>query len=166
MTQEGAATIMLALMVLALGLAGWGWFNRRSRYTELEKSLILEIPDTPVFYEAHGLYVATTVAEKPLERVAIGPLSYRAKTTLALMKEGLVVHPQGERPVLLTGADGLRAGVATWTIDRAVEPEGLTFVRWDINGFQLESYFRIVETDRTALVKKINEREVLLNEEG
>jgi hypothetical protein len=166
MTQEAAAIIMLALMVLALGLAGWGWFNRRSRYTELEASLILEIPDSPVFYEVDGLYVATTVADKPLERVAIGPLSYRAKTTLALTKEGLVVRPQGERPVLLTGADGLRAGVATWTIDRAVEPEGLTFVRWDINGFPLESYFRIVETDRTALVKKINEREVLLSEEG
>lgn len=156
MTQEFSASIMIALAVVLLGLAWWGWRNRRLRFRHLEGFLIWNVPTSPPLMEFGGLYVGTTLADMPLERVPVGPLSFRAKARFALHPEGLVVHAQGEAAVLLTAPDGLEAGVATWTIDRVVEPEGLVMVRWDLGGTALDSYLRIVDIDANTVIDTLN----------
>jgi hypothetical protein len=50
----------------------------------------------------------------------------------------------------------IQAGLATWTIDRAVEPEGLMMVRWQLGEQEVESYFRIVDGDVRVVVDAIS----------
>jgi hypothetical protein len=156
MTQEFSASIMIVLAVVLLGLAWWGWRNRRLRFRHLEGFLTWTVPTSAPLMEFNGLYVATTLADKPLERVPVGPLSFRAKARFALHPEGLVVRAQGEPAVLLNAPHGLEAGVATWTIDRVVEPEGLVMVRWDLGGTALDSYLRIVDIDANTVIDALN----------
>ncbi len=151
MTQEIAGSMMLALMALSLGLALWGWRRRVVRYRGEAESLVREVPTSTAKIQLKSLYVATTEAGDPLERVAAGPLSYRAKARLAVPPEGLVVRIPGEDAVLFP-ADGLQAGRATWTIDRVVETDGLVMVRWRLAGRDVDSYFRVVDGDADAFV--------------
>jgi len=146
MTQEIAGSMMIALMVVSLGLALWGWRRRVVRYQGEAQALIRDVPASTADFVINALYVATTEAGDPLLRVAAGPLSYRAKARLAVHPEGLVVRIPGEDAVVFP-AEGLEAGRATWTIDRAVESDGLTMVRWRLAGRDVDSYFRIVDGD-------------------
>lgn len=152
MTQEIAGSMMLALMALSLGLALWGWRRRIVRYRGEADALVREMPGSAAELLISSLYVATTEAGDPLERVAAGPLSYRAKARLAVHPEGLVVRIPGEDAVLFPAA-GLQAGRATWTIDRVVEADGLVMVRWKLAGRDVDSYFRIVDGDADAFIE-------------
>lgn len=156
MTQEIAASMMIALAVLLLGLAWWGWSNRRRTFRHLEGALVRGLPGSESLLSFNGLYVATTVADKPLDRIPVGPLSFRAKAKFSLHPEGVVVGAQGETPVLLNAKDGIRAGRATWTIDRVVEPEGLVMIRWNLGGTEVDSYLRITETHPDTIVDAVN----------
>lgn len=144
MTQEIAGSMMLALMALSLGLALWGWRRRVVKYRGEAAALVREVPTSAPMFSVNALYVATTEAGDPLQRVAAGPLSYRAKARLALHPEGLVVRIPGEDPVVFPSV-GLEAGRATWTIDRVVEADGLVMVRWLLSGRDVDSYFRVVD---------------------
>lgn len=154
MTQEIAGSMMLALMALSLGLALWGWRRRIVRYRGEADALVREMPGSAAELLISSLYVATTEAGDPLERVAAGPLSYRAKARLAIHPEGLVVRIPGEDAVLFPAA-GLQAGRATWTIDRVVESDGLVMVRWKLAGRDVDSYFRIVDGDADAFIEAL-----------
>lgn len=146
MTQEIAGSMMIALMVVSLGLALWGWRRRVVRYQGEAQALMRDVPASTADFVIDALYVATTEAGDPLQRVAAGPLSYRAKARLAVHSEGLVVRIPGEDAVVFP-AEGLEAGRATWTIDRVVESDGLAMVRWRLAGRDVDSYFRIVDGD-------------------
>jgi hypothetical protein len=151
MTQEIAGSMMIALMLLSLALALWGWRRRVVRYRGEAEALVRDVPTSDAVFAVNALYVATTEAGDPLERVAAGPLSYRAKARLAVHPEGLVVRIPGEDAVVFP-AEGLEAGRATWTIDRVVESDGLAMVRWKLAGRDVDSYFRIVDGDAGMFV--------------
>ena len=156
MTQEFAAVIMIALAGVLLGLAWWGWRNRTQRFRHLEGSLVRAVPTSSSLLDFSGLYVATTVADQPMNRIPVGPLAFRAKAHFSVHPEGVVVSPQGESSVLLDSSGGLKAGKATWAIDRVVEPDGLVMIRWDWGGTGVDSYVRIVESDAATVIRAIN----------
>ncbi len=151
MTQEIAGSMMIALMAVSLGLALWGWRRRVGRYQGEVAALVRDVPASEPMFVINALYVATTEAGEPLERVAAGPLSYRARARLAVHPEGLVVRIPGEDAVVFP-AHGLQAGTATWTIDRVVEEGGLVMVRWSLSGRDVDSYFRIVDGDTQGFI--------------
>lgn len=157
MTQIEAGLLMLALMALALGLAYWGWWRRRQRYAHLQGSILRDMPLGEALLRSPALYVATTLQDEPLERVPVGPLAYRAKAELAVHSEGLVVSIPGQHSFVMPTTSGLTAGVATWTIDRVVEPEGLLMVRWTLGDVPVDSYFRVTDRDPAALISTINQ---------
>jgi hypothetical protein len=154
MTQEIAGSMMLALMVVALGLAGWGWYRKVSRHRPLTRQLRFEFPVSQPLLTVEALYVATTEVDTPLARIAAGPLAYRSKASLSLHPEGLYVRLKGSDPIVFPQKK-LQAGLATWTIDRAVEPEGLMMVRWELGEQEVESYFRVVDGDVGEVVSMI-----------
>jgi len=156
MNQEQAGLIMLALMVLALGLAWWGWRRRLNRYRPLADALIWWEPSADAHWVTPALYVATTEADKPMERVAVGPLAYRSKVTVGVFDRGLSVSFPHGKSLLLPATGELRAGLATWTIDRVVEPDGLVMVRWRLGEKLVDSYFRVVDGDATAMITGID----------
>lgn len=156
MTQEFSASVMIALAIFLLGLAWWGWRNRRRRFRHLDGALVRSLPSSASLLSFDGLYVATTVADDPMDRIPVGPLSFRAKARFSIHPEGLVIGAQGEHPVLLSAEGGMQAGRATWTIDRVVEPDGLVMVRWSLGGTEVDSYLRIVESDASFVIDTIN----------
>jgi len=158
MSQEFASTIMIALAVALIGLSAWGWVNRRNRFRYLEEHLNGSIPDSAPTDSFEGFHVATTLAEKPLERVPIGPLSFRSKAHFVIYPEGLLIASRGEKTIFLSARKGLRAGLATWTIDRVVEPDGLILVRWTLGPEEIDTYLRVVDRDCRELVKLIEIR--------
>lgn len=155
MTQEIAGSMMLVLMVMALAAAGWGWYRRVKRYSPLTELLRFEKPESEPTLVVSALYVATTEADTPIARVAAGPLAYRAKATVAIHPEGISVVLAGSPPLLFPRTPVLQAGLATWTIDRVVEPGGLLLVRWELGQSEVDSYFRIVDGDVNQVVAAI-----------
>jgi len=156
MTQEIAGSMMLALMVLALAGAGWGWYRRVKRYSPLAAKLRYEELESEPLLTVAGLYVATTEPDEPISRVAAGPLAYRAKAVVSVHPEGLIVRLAGSKPLLFPLSSAFTAGLATWTIDRVVEPDGLLMVRWELGPSTVDSYFRIVDGDVNQVVKVIS----------
>ena len=161
MTQDRidpvAVAIVAAVVVLALlgMLAGW---RRRGR---IQASL--ELPGGVVAGGARvvvrGQYLATTFAGHPLERVVAGGLAHRSRAELTVTDDGIRLARDGAPPLAIPAAVLTGAGTATWTIDRAVEPGGLTVVGWSLrrdgDEVPVESAFRLDGADRDALVDAV-----------
>lgn len=154
MTREAALFVVLALGALALALAWWGWRGRVRRYRDIDLPTRPR-PKGPALHEFALLYVATTEAQKPLERVAIAPLAFRSKALLSVYSDAFVVDLRGEGE-LVVGFDQVHGvGRATWTIDKVVEPEGLILVRFDWGPLRLESYFRAVDVSADEVIEAL-----------
>jgi hypothetical protein len=99
------------------------------------------------------LYVATTRADAPLDRITIAGLGFRARAVVQTAPEGIVLDLAGRGPVFIPRAAIRGVGRATWTIDRVVDPDGLIFVRWVLGTTEIDSYLRSGDPDRlvTAL---------------
>jgi hypothetical protein len=99
------------------------------------------------------LYVATTRADAPLDRVTIAGLGFRARAVVTAAPSGIVLDLAGRGPVFISKAAIRGVGRATWTIDRVVDADGLIFVRWVLGTTELDSYLRSTDPDRlvTAL---------------
>jgi hypothetical protein len=126
----------VAVMLGAMALSWWARKKRQSGYAQLAappSDLGAELG------EFEGLYLATTPAGEPLDRIAVRGLGFRARTTLRITAAGLVFIGDRFIPV-----ENLReVGRASWTIDRGVEPEGLSVVSWTLGEAVLDSYFRL-----------------------
>ncbi len=91
------------------------------------------------------LYVATTRAGAPLDRVAVHGLGVRARGEIAVHPEGAVIAIDGREPWFVERGDVRGAGRATWTIDRVVEEGGLVMLAWTLGGAEVDSYFRVTD---------------------
>jgi hypothetical protein len=91
------------------------------------------------------LYVATTRAGQPLERLAIRGLGFRANADLTVADEGVVLAIPSEEPVFLPVERLRSASTATWTIDRVVESDGLLALQWRWGDIDVDSYFRVID---------------------
>ncbi len=136
------ALAVLALVVIAFALMALGWRNRRRRQAALD---VVPVPPEEIGEELgreEVLYVATTLAEQPLERVVVQGLAFPAKGEVRIARNGLVLDLDGSRPAFVPVADIRGVGLATWTIDRGVEDGGLVFVRWELGGTAVDTYLR------------------------
>ena len=157
MTREVALWIMLAALVVLLFLAWRGWSNRVGRYGHLPAlALASEFAGRPS-QTFSLLYVATTEAEKPMERVARKPLAFRARVQLGVAPEGIFLSIPGEDDTVLPAAALRGVGRATWTIDRVVDGDGLVFVRWLWGDTLVDSYFRSVDYPADEIVMALED---------
>jgi hypothetical protein len=126
-----------------------GWRAIRRRQTDVAG--LAPVPSEPgdTVLTEDLLYVATTRAEQPLQRIAVKGLGFRARAVLTVSTGGIRLDLAGGEPGFIPAAMVAGVGRATWTIDRAVSNDGLVFVRWQ----QLDSYFRSADPD--ALVAAI-----------
>lgn len=155
MVNPVSVGVVLLLMVLALVAMLLSWRRR----TRAQRGLTL--PPVPtdlgaVVATVSGMHVATTFADRPLERVVAGGLGFRAAATLTVTADGVLVERAGGEPFFLPRAN-LGAGTASWTLDRGVERDGLTVLAWALTGpdgdpVPVESSFRFApETQQTLL---------------
>lgn len=143
MDKTLAATLVvlfLALMLGAMALSWWARKKRQSGYAELA-TVPTELGE--LLGEFTGLYLASTPTGEPLNRIAVRGLGFRARTTIEVFTAGLVFI--GDRFVPATTIQAI--GRASYTIDRAVEPEGLSVVSWTLGDAHIDSYFRLDDAE-------------------
>ena len=142
------ALVILAMVVVAFAFMALGWRNRRRRQAGLD---VVPVPPSEIGEEIareRVLYVATTLAEQPLERVVVGGLGFRAKGEVQITRGGLVLDLAGAPPAFIPVADIRGVGLSSWTIDKGVEDGGLVFVRWELGGTPVDSYLRSEHSER------------------
>lgn len=144
-------SVAVPLVLIAVGMiVGWRALRRRAS----DVTGLAPVPSEPgaVVLTEDLLYVATTRAEQPLQRIAVKGLGFRARAVLTVTTGGIRLDLAGGTPGFIAAPAILGVGRATWTIDRAVSNDGLVFVRWS-GGAALDSYFR--SADPAALVVAI-----------
>lgn len=146
------ALFVVALLIVAIGFMGLGWRNRRARQAPLD---VVAVPPVEIGEELgreRVLYVATTLADQPLERVVVGGLGFRARGEVRAARGGIVLDLAGSAPAFIPVADIRGVGLASWTIDRGVAEDGLVFVRWELGATAVDSYLRADDPDRLLAV--------------
>jgi hypothetical protein len=157
MTREAAVLVMVGAALLILVAMLWGWRRRKRRDAGLQAPLG-DIPaGAEVLATAGGLYVATTVHDKPLDRLSIRPLAFRSRVAVTVTSAGVALDLPGA-PRVFIGRDRLRAvGRATWTIDRVVEAGGLPFFAWTVTDeVTADSYIRVQDADPAPLLDAVS----------
>ncbi len=140
------AFVILLVIVAVFGLMAWGWRGRRRRQAHVPapEAVPADLGEPAAHVEA--LHVATTLADEPLERVAVHGLGFRASTRLSVYSRGVTLDLAGRDPFFIPVADLRGAGRATWTIDRVVENDGLVFVRWMLGTTAIDTYLRLSDS--------------------
>ncbi|CAN5491845.1 hypothetical protein BH09ACT4_BH09ACT4_15970 [soil metagenome] len=142
-----AAAILAGLVVVFLLL--WrGWRARQRRQADLGEPASPPTDfGTPEFTD-DLLYVATTRADAPLDRITVSGLGFRARALVTSAPSGIVLDLAGRGPVFIPKTAVRGVGRATWTIDRVVDTDGLIFVRWVLGTTEIDSYLRSTDSDR------------------
>ncbi|GAA4155330.1 hypothetical protein GCM10022286_04130 [Gryllotalpicola daejeonensis] len=156
---EWASTIIVVLVLLLILFGMWqGWRALVRRSAHLEPSHDMPAGLGEPLVEARVLYVATTAQGRPLERLAITGLGFRAQGVLTVHGSGLVVSLDGAEDVWIPASSIDSAQPAQVVIDKAVEKDGLVVVTWGLHSLRestgetvlVDSYFRVLEPEKTG----------------
>ncbi|WP_298228799.1 hypothetical protein [Gryllotalpicola sp.] len=147
MDKTWPTLIVIAILLLVFFGMWWGWRSRQKRSAHLIPPT--SAPDHPgaELVSAPLFYVATTEHGKPLERLAIRGLGFRARAQLIAYEAGAELSIPGERAVFIAASAITDVAPATVTIDKVVEKNGLIRVSWIIDGTIVDSYLRVIGTD-------------------
>ncbi len=137
-------TIVSVVVPIAVvfALMAIGWRNRRRRQSGIGE---LDAPPAELGEIARRddlLYVATTRAGSPLDRIAVAGLGFRARAVVTVAATGIELDLAGRPAAFIPKSAIIGVGRATWTIDRAISGDGLVFVRWRHGDVELDSYVR------------------------
>lgn len=103
-------------------------------------------------------YVATVFAGRPLDRVLGHGLAHRGDAFVLVSRDGVSIFRTGEKSFLIPAHDLVSVSQGSAVIDRAVEKDGLTFIRWTLGGVELETYLRFVgATERSTTLSKLKD---------
>jgi hypothetical protein len=160
------ALAIVAVVAVVFILMALSWRARRRRQAGIGELASPPSDFGDPTYTDDLLYVATTRADAPLDRVTIAGLGFRARAVVTAAPSGIVLDLAGRGPVFISKAAIRGVGRATWTIDRVVDADGLIFVRWVLGTTELDSYLRSTDPDRlvtalTALAPTPSDTEAL-----
>ncbi|WP_294178920.1 hypothetical protein [uncultured Schumannella sp.] len=150
--------IVVAVLALVFGSLAVAWRARARRHAALGQVETLPAGLGEARDSFDVLYLATTHAEKPLERIALPGLGFRSNATLRIHEAGLELDLGGRSgPAFIPRERMLGAGRANWTIDRASGGDRLVFVRWRLGDgdpgdgeLAVDSTFRAADPARLA----------------
>ncbi|WP_072313587.1 PH-like domain-containing protein [Agrococcus sp. Marseille-P2731] len=147
MSKETFALLCAAFVALVAALVALGIWRRRRRQRDIlapEGWSERVLPTLVV----EALYVATTRAGDPYDRVFAHGLGFRGRTRLAIDGDG--VQLLADRREVRIPATSIRSVErATWTIDRVVEPGGIIVIAHRL-GADVDTYLRVVGDDAPA----------------
>lgn len=156
MTQQGALLLMIGLALVLIGLMAWGWWRRTRRDSGIAVPLADPAAEIDERARFDVFYVATTVHERPLERLAARGLAYRAPATLVVTDRALLLAIAGEPTVELTASRVVDVAQATVAIDRVVERAGLARITWTIDdGTPVDTYLRARDASAKVLADAV-----------
>lgn len=155
MDRTVSTIVIVALILLLVGLMALGWRRRAGRQRDI--GVPQPVPTTigEASIRVPVLYVATTRADAPLDRVAVHGLGFRARGEISVHPEGVVLALDGREPLLMPRADVRGAGRATWTIDRVVEEGGLVLLAWRLGTADVDTYLRVTDAREGEAVREL-----------
>lgn len=140
-------TAVFAIVFVAVAyLAVRAWRGRVIAHSKLIGELPPEI-DLGLADSFEGFYVATTPAGKPLERLVGSGLAHRGRVTVRVSSAGLSLERIGESTINIPRVQIVEVTAQSAAIDRAVESNGLTAIRWSNNGHEFETFLRMQSAD-------------------
>jgi hypothetical protein len=146
------AIIVALVLALFLVLMVVGWRRRVRSQSALPSPVRPPSSLGTELWQGSVLYVATTRGGDRLDRVAVHGLGFRARGELSVHPEGLVLSLRGSDAVFISRESLRGVGLATWAIDRVVEPGGLVVLDWELEGLALDSYLRLSAAQSDSLV--------------
>lgn len=155
MDRTAAAALVLALLVVLLGLMALGWRNLKRRSAGIPAPQ--SIPEGEAEEEllrTTGMHVATTRAGRPLDRVAVRGLAFRATGDIRVTGAGVELRLAGGAEVFVPAGSIRTVDRASWTIDRAVERGGLVVLGWTLGDTPIDTNLRV--EDPAALVTALS----------
>jgi hypothetical protein len=143
MPEQLVPTLVIAALIVVAGLGMLAGWRRRVR-SQSGLGQVAALPAEPgsPTATAEVLYVATTLRDQPLERVAVAGLGHRARATAQVFAGGLSLVLTGRDAAWIPAADLDGADRATYAIDRGVESGGLVRVSWRLGGAPVDTFLR------------------------
>ncbi len=139
--QVGLIGLAIFSVLALLALVSW---RKRINKQQMVIQKPMEVLGSTSGYKC--FYVATTFADRPLERVVAHGLAHRGAAYLVINDSGLEISRTGEMSFFVPKADLIQVGRLSTVIDRAVEKDGLVSVSWKLGSQKLESHFRFVDS--------------------
>lgn len=150
MTREVIGFLLIAIVLALAVLVGFSYRNKRIR-----ESNELDMPEQAINCQgSECLYVSTVYADNPLRRLLAHGLGPRGKANVSVDKPGISVCRQGERSFLIPRASVVGVEKTTATIDRAVEPGGLTSISWVHDSKELITNIRFQSKQEREMFEK------------
>jgi hypothetical protein len=134
---------VIGVLVVLLGLMWLGWRNLRRRSAGIPAPMGIPAEPGTELLHTTGLHVATTHAGRPLDRVAVRGLDFRANADVRVTASGVALRLAGGADVFVPAAAISRVDRASWTIDRAVERDGLVVLSWTLGSTPLDTNLRV-----------------------
>ncbi|MCU1438538.1 MAG: hypothetical protein JWP66_1625 [Naasia sp.] len=149
--------VVVALIVLAMAGMAWGWRGRSRSQRHLPA--VAPLPADPGVPEvtADALYVATTLRDRPLERIVASGLGMRSPVTVQVFDAGTSLALAGRDAAFLPAERIEGAGRASFTVDKGVEPNGLVVIAWSLGDTAVDTYLRPADPrDAPAIIDAVN----------
>ena len=156
--------VAFAVVALIAWLMYRSWRRRAMRDESLTSYPLPESLGAPAL-AAEALYVATTPADNPLERLAVHGLAFRGAALVEVVAGGLILRVAGESTTYIPAEKLVGASTASYAIDRGVEPDGLVAVTWTpraaddaVPASPVDSYLRARFTgDAARIIRAVND---------
>ena len=156
MDRTASTTIVIAVILLALVGMVIGWRGRQKRQAHLPNPDTVPADPGTELLSAEAFYVATTMADDELNRVAVAGLGFRARATVTVTEAGVILILAGSSEVFIARAALHAIDRATYTIDRVVETGGLVRLTWSLGETLVDSYLRLTDpADSIALIDAV-----------
>jgi hypothetical protein len=145
--MDRTASTIVVIVVILLALLGMllGWRARRRRQSSVPPPPAVPTSLGTPSYSGEVFYVATTIANEPLDRVNAKGLGFRGRATVTVVPEGVVLGIAGTPGSFIPASTIRSVDRATWTIDRVVERNGLVVIAWTLGETDVDSYLRVAE---------------------
>lgn len=153
MTRELIGFVLVTVVFAIAVLVGIGY--RRKRVQETQS--IAPFREAENCSGIECLYVSTVLYENPLQRLLAHGLGPRGKATIAADAAGVSVCRRGETNFFVPRENLMGMHRASATIDRGVEPGGLTSFAWSHDGQSLITNLRF----NNSQDRELFERQVL-----
>lgn len=157
MDRTASTTIVIAVILLAFIGMVIGWRGRQRRQSHLARPDAVPADTGRELFTAEAFYVATTMADDELNRVAVAGLGFRARATVTVTEAGVILSLAGEPEIFIARAALRAVDRATYTIDRVVEKGGLVRLTWSLGETPVDSYLRLTDpADAFALIDAVD----------
>ncbi|MCU1583606.1 MAG: hypothetical protein JWM49_162 [Microbacteriaceae bacterium] len=150
MDRTTSTTIVIIVILLALLGMFLGWRGRQRRQAGLPTPDAVPAELGTGLLALEAFYVATTVADRELDRIAVAGLGYRSRARVTVAERGVVLSLSAVPEIFIPAEAILGADRATFTIDRVVETGGLVRITWLLGDTGVDSYLRTGDSSESA----------------